>query len=820
MVNKTLDKKLKYGAIARKEKSVADFIPFTHHVDEHTIKTSKGHYVQILRVKGMCAETKDQLDLDIKKRFRATMLRSIANSRFAVYHHIIRREAPLELESNFENPWCHAFDKAYSDKLAQNKMFVNEQYLTIVRRTSKTPLGILGGLYRTVVGKADKKLAAEVEREDLEAINDAAQMLHGTLRDYGAERLSMRETDDGRVVSDLLSVFGYCINLDMQETNVTRAPINEYLPRKRISFGKEAYEVRGAASGDVRTGAILSIKDYSAVTQAGMLDNLLRLPHEFILTQSFAFLDRTTSMKGMNTLLSQIETVDEGVDSFKVQLHDAIDDVGSGRVSLGEHHLTFNIHAHSAKELKVAITDAVSVFTDLGITVVREDLNMQAAFWAQLPDNFGYIARRSKITTRNFACFSSLHTFPSGKRHGNWWGDAITILETTSGTPYAFSFHDRDIGNFTLCGPTGAGKTVLLNTLIAQAQRVEPRTFFFDKDRGAEIFLRAAGGDYTVVKPGIKTGFNPLQLPDTETNRAFLRDWLETLTTVGTNVTLREDERAAIAEAVEANYEAPKAERTLEQLAPLFLGFETKSVTSLASRLKRWYGDGDKAWLFDNDEDTLSLGNITNGFDTTTILDDVTARTPWLMYVFHRINESLNGVDKVIIMLDEGWKLLDDPAFALRIKDWEKTIRKQNGLLGFATQSVGDIFQSEVGAAIVEQSPTNIFMPNPRADYKTYCEGFGLSKYELRLIKEEMTPESRFFLIRHGTETVIARLNLNNMDSFITVLSGRTETVKLCEDMRAEHGDNPDYWLPPFLEALNLESPFPAKPKILERKAS
>ena len=111
-------------------------------------------------------------------------------------------------------------------------------------------------------------------------------------------------------------------------------------------------------------------------------------------------------------------------------------------------------------------------------------------------------------------------------------------------------------------------------------------------------------------------------------------------------------------------------------------------------------------------------------------------------------------------------------------------------------------------------------MPNPRADYKTYCEGFGLSKYELRLIKEEMTPESRFFLIRHGTETVIARLNLNNMDSFITVLSGRTETVKLCEDMRAEHGDNPDYWLPPFLEALNLESPFPAKPKILERKAS
>lgn len=820
MVNKALDKSLINGAVARKEKSVSGFVPYTHHVDEHTIKTSKGHYVQILKVSGLCAETKDQLDIDIKKRFRATMLRGIASSRFAIYHHIVRREEPVELNSDFINPWCHALDRAYQEKLATSKMFVNEQYITIVRRTAKTPLGMLGGLYRSVMGKADKRLAAETEREDLEAINDAAEMLNGTLKDYGSERLSMRDTEDGRVVSDLLSVFGYFINLDMQETNVTRAPINEYLPRKRVSFGKESYEVRGAASDDVHKGALLSIKDYSAVTQAGMLDNLLRLPHEFILTQSFAFLDRATSMKSMKTLQTQIQTVDEGVGSMLDELDDAIDDVGSGRVSLGEHHLTFNIHAPTAKQLKVAITDAVSVFTDLGITVVREDLNMQAAFWAQLPDNFGYIARRSKITTRNFSCFSSLHTFPSGKRHGNWWGDAITILETTSGTPYAFSFHERDIGNFTLVGPTGAGKTVLLNFMIAQSQRVMPRTFFFDKDRGAEIALRAMGGDYTVVKPGVKTGFNPLQLPDTESNRAFLRDWLETLTTVGTDVKLREDERATIAEAVEANYEAPMHERTLEQLAPLFLGFEKKSTTSLASRLKRWFGDGDKAWIFDNATDTLSLGNIINGFDTTTILDDVTARTPWLMYVFHRINESLNGVDKVIIMLDEGWKLLDDPAFALRIKDWEKTIRKQNGLLGFATQSVGDIFKSEVGEAIVEQSPTNIFMPNPRADYKTYCEGFGLSKYELSLIKEQMTPESRFFLIRHGTETVIARLNLNNMDSYIAVLSGRTETVNLCEELRATHGDNPDDWLPHFLEALNYESPFPANHNSLERKAS
>jgi type IV secretory pathway VirB4 component len=48
-------------------------------------------------------------------------------------------------------------------------------------------------------------------------------------------------------------------------------------------------------------------------------------------------------------------------------------------------------------------------------------------------------------------------------------------------------------------GPSGSGKTVVLGFLLAQAQRFAPRAVFFDKDRGAEILLRAIGGTYRVV---------------------------------------------------------------------------------------------------------------------------------------------------------------------------------------------------------------------------------------------------------------------------------------------------------------------------------
>ena len=68
-----------------------------------------------------------------------------------------------------------------------------------------------------------------------------------------------------------------------------------------------------------------------------------------------------------------------------------------------------------------------------------------------------------------------------------------------------------------------------MNFLAAQAQKFSPRTILFDKDRGAELFIRGIGGTYDRIASGLPTGFNPLQLPDTPGNRAFLRDWFAVL---------------------------------------------------------------------------------------------------------------------------------------------------------------------------------------------------------------------------------------------------------------------------------------------------
>ena len=123
----------------------------------------------------------------------------------------------------------------------------------------------------------------------------------------------------------------------------------------------------------------------------------------------------------------------------------------------------------------------------------------------------------------------------------------------------------------------------------------------------------------------------------------------------------------------------------------------------------------------------------------TALLENPRLRTPVMMYLFHRIDERLDG-QPTMILIDEGWKALDDEVFAARIRDWLKTLRKRNALVGFATQSARDALDSRISTALVEQTATMIFMPNARARAEDYCDGFGLTEHELSLIR---TPARR-----------------------------------------------------------------------------
>jgi type IV secretion system protein VirB4 len=247
--------------------------------------------------------------------------------------------------------------------------------------------------------------------------------------------------------------------------------LGHHIPYARVSFGLDTVETRRAGGRDF--SAILSLKEYPDTTRAGMLDNLLRLPHEMVLSESFAPADRQGARERIDLAVRRLKSADAEAIAERAQMMAARDALGAGQAGFGDHHLTVLVREDSLFALERASASVASAMADIGIIAVREDTNLEPAFWAQFPGNETYAVRRALISTANAAGFLSLHGFPRRAR-GNHWGDAITAFETTSATPYFFNFHQGDLGNFTIIGPSGSGKTVVLNYLTAQAQKFAP----------------------------------------------------------------------------------------------------------------------------------------------------------------------------------------------------------------------------------------------------------------------------------------------------------------------------------------------------------
>jgi type IV secretion system protein VirB4 len=776
------------AAWGAKEARAGDRLPYARLLDEATVLLRDGSVMTAMQVPGLLFETEDSEALNAHQATREVMLRSTLDARFVLYHHVVRRRVEVELDAAFPDPLSRHIDARWRERLGSGALFVNDQFVTLVRRPARGKAGLIERLQKK--GRKAKG-TVEPDPKDIRALKAAATGLLASLSAYGAQLLGDYRGPQGNTNNEILELLSALYN---GEVRPVRRPaddvdIGHMLPYRRVSFGLDAIEQRGSGAPDFC--AVLGLKDYPEATSPGLLDALLRLPYEMVVCESYAPTERQTARERMDLAIRRLKSADEEAMAERADMLSARDELGNGAVGFGDHHLTVLVRERDLGRLDDATAACAAAISDTGAIAVREDINLEPAFWGQFPGNEGYLVRRALISSANMASFGSFHGFALGSQSNNHWGDAVTLLQTTSSTPFFFNFHHGDLGNFSVIGPSGSGKTVVMNFLAAQAQKFSPRTVLFDKDRGAELFIRGIGGRYDAIRSGEPTGFNPLALPDTPANRAFLRDWLGVLLKAE-----GAEEEAIIAGAVDAAYGNDPSLRRLRNFRELLSGSRRPQPGDLADRLAAWIGTGEHAWLFDNPLDKLDMSARVLGFDMTALLENPRLRTPVMMYLFHRVDERLDG-KPTMILIDEGWKALDDAIFAARIRDWLKTLRKRNALVGFATQSARDALDSRISTALVEQTATMIFMPNSRARAEDYCDGFGLTSHELALIRT-LPAHSRCFLVRQPDASVVVRLDLSGAPEVLTMLSGRESAIRRLDLLREATGDAPADWFPPL----------------------
>jgi type IV secretion system protein VirB4 len=100
---------------------------------------------------------------------------------------------------------------------------------------------------------------------------------------------------------------------------------------------------------------------------------------------------------------------------------------------------------------------------------------------------------------------------------------------------------------------------------------------------------------------------------------------------------------------------------------------------------------------------------------------------------------------------------------------------------------------------LIEQTPTKVFFPNADANFQEYTQGFGLTDREFKLIKEQLEPGSRMFLVKQAHHSVVCQLDLKGFDAELAVISGRASEINRMYRIMSAAGPDPMAWLPQFM---------------------
>ena len=791
---------------------ISSFLPISTHVSPNVLKTTGGDFLLVWRLGGLPFVGRDEWELEHRHNTFNRMLQTLRAPDFvnvAFWVHDIRRRRRLKDNSRFGQKFNQQMSDAYYNALSTQKLMQNELYLTM--------------LYRPVVsGKRFVEKSSDIahlEAQQIQAVNTIMELagnVEAVLKDYAPTRLGMYESSNGLVFSESLEFFGYLLNRIDEPVPVLKAPVYDYLAVSKQRFSAKTGDfVLTTPTGVNHFGAILNIKEYTDGTYPGILNGLKYLDFEYVITHSFSPMGRQDALKALDRTKGMMVSSGDKAFSQIAELDHAMDQLASGNFVLGEYHFCVAIYAASQELLSQQIAATRAELSNAGFVTVKEDLAVTASFYSQFPGNWKFRTRLANVSSLNFLGLSPLHNFAGGKKENNPWGDCVTTLQTTNGQPYYFNFHathpaenslgEKAIANTMVIGKSGTGKTALINFLLSQVQKLSPSPtiFFFDKDRGAEIFVRACGGNYLALENGKPTGFNPFHCERNEANVQFLADLVKVL---GGKSVYSSREEEDIFRAVENMLDTPMHLRNMTNFQK---SLPNMGDDGLFVRMKKWTAGNSLGWVFDNPVDTIDLkkANII-GFDYTDIIDNAEVRAPVINYLLHKLEYLIDGRPLIYVM-DEFWKILDGKGGLKEFaKNKQKTIRKQNGLGIFATQSPEDALASDIAASLIEQTATMVLLPNPNASREDYIEGLKLTEAEYQVVVA-LDERSRCFLVKQGHSSSVCQLNLRGMDDALSVISASTDNIEIMHELLEQRASalnisvnelKPEQWLEAFYE--------------------
>lgn len=562
-----------------------------------------------------------------------------------------------------------------------------------------------------------KNLIIEFEQRCQEIESNLSAVLK-MKRLKGVEKID--EHGDKQTNDEQLQWLQYCITGLNHPIKLPDTPI--YIDH--LIGGKEMWTGVIPKVGD-KYVQVVAIDGLPLESEAGILSALAELPIEYRWSNRFILMDRHEATAKLEKfrkkwkqkirgMFDQIFNTNSGAlnqDAVNMvqDAADAIEEVESGLVSAGYYTGCVILMDPNRNELENNARKLATFIQDLGFSARIETINTMDALFGSFPGHGYENIRRPVINSLNLSHMLPTSTVWTGEKQNPCpmypaMSPPLMNCVTQGSSPFRLNLHVNDLGHTLIFGPTGSGKSTLLSTLALQMRRYrDMKIYVFDHREAMYPAVKAAGGDhYHIGTATDQLAFCPLQYIDTPNDRVFAMEWIDDLLKLN-GVETTPAQRNEIGNAINNMFESKSY-----SLSEFTVTVQDKVIREA---LKLYTIDGQMGNLLDAESDNLSLSDFTV-FETDELMDlgDKYA-LPILLYLFRRIEKSLNGQPTAII-LDEAWLMLDHVVFKEKIREWLKVLRKANCLVILATQSLSDAVKSGILDILIESTATKIFLPN------------------------------------------------------------------------------------------------------------
>ncbi|AKH43731.1 Type IV secretion system protein virB4 [Croceibacterium atlanticum] len=550
----------------------------------------------------------------------------------------------------------------------------------------------------------------------------------------------------------------------------------------------------------------LTVTGFPSATFPGLLDELNRLAFEYRWSTRAIMLDKTDATKlltkirrqwfakrkSVAAILKEVMTneastlLDSDASNKAADADTALQELGADYAGMAYVTATVTVWdrdpAIAAEKLRLV----EKVIQGRDFTCLAEGMNAIEAWLGSLPGHTYANVRQPPISTLNLAHLIPLSAVWAGPERDEHFGSPPLLYGRTEGsTPFRFSLHVGDVGHTLIVGPTGAGKSVLLALMAMQFRRYEnAQVFAFDFGGSIRAAALGMGGDWQDLGGGLSNDddggvqLQPLGKIDLSEERAWAAEWLAAIF-ASEGVAVDPQAKEHIWSALTSLASAPMSERTLTGLAVLLQSQRLKQA------LAPYCIGGPWGRLLDAEAERLGVASV-QAFETEGLVGAGSAAAV-LSYLFHRIEGRLDG-SPTLIIIDEGWLVLDSPDFAAQLREWLKTLRKKNASVVFATQSLADIETSSIAPAIIESCPTRIFLPNERAaepQIAAIYERFGLNARQIEILSRATPKRDYYCQSRRGNR--LFELGLGEVALAFAAASSKTDQLTIT-DIIEKHG--------------------------------